>query len=799
MLFKNHLIMSLVLTGISLLISNTAVADDPTSFTSLSACRNHYNTKVQSGNESTEASDPWCKARMTALDFCTETALLNSIAINSYNATQIPAVRQTLQTNCQRQLAAQPTSGAPATGSTGGGAAGAAFNASGAPVPPTAPAQQNCSTVPVSEQSACNIRLAQYQRDLQTYQSNLQAFNQRQAAAAEQARQQQQEQRQQQGMQNMQGMQMMLGAMAPMLEGSGNRRSGSGGDSGNSGNSGNYDNNGNRSSGSSGSVGHNSPAAAERQLQNVERRLQELETPDVARATAEQRLAAREVTSAVPGSDTTANGVTGAPTSADGVQPPTTDLSRRAQQRNQEIERTNDTIRQRVEHLTDSTRSVAYTNVMNAAAAIGQASQEYVRNKELCVKQAELANKLCLEGQSPGMKAAKALVDFSGPVLAMMSSAQKACSSTRKVMNLAAMGVTVAKGVCVAAKVSCDAKCGQSATKLTTVQTKIEALEGALTADDAAGNTDCAARARAAGANAVNVGRTCVADLNVKNQTVRLAQQSLRAELRTEQAATGGTTNEMVANCNEKTRDILLMATNLMGMMMAKGSAKKCEEQLASSQGAGVASTATTAEYCASPEGNGTQFCKCQANVSAEGCSGSLAADAGALGDANNQRGANLKAGQGPNGFAGGGARGGAGSEFNLSGGTGSDSTGAPLGGLEAGGSVFGAPGAGSGGSVAGSAGAGAAGTAANAVNAGKDSDKKWNFGSFVATGGGVAGRSGSAGGNGSVNSQQQEAIERKIASDKYAAEITTSSGKSNFDKIKSVVRQISSTLDPNQ
>ena len=102
---------------------------------------------------------------------------------------------------------------------------------------------------------------------------------------------------------------------------------------------------------------------------------------------------------------------------------------------------------------------------------------------------------------------------------------------------------------------------------------------------------------------------------------------------------------------------------------------------------------------------------------------------------------------------------------------------------------------------AAGANGAGSGGTtAAGATNAEKQGDKKWNFGAFTATGGGaIGGRGGTASGNGNLTSQQEQALERRLAAERYAAEVTTSTGKSNFDKVKFVIRQISSTLDPNQ
>lgn len=785
MLFKNHLFLSLVLTGISLIISNTAVANEPTSFTSLSECRNHYNTKVQSGNESTAASDPWCKARMSALDFCTETALLNAISINSYNATQIPDVRRSLQATCQTQLAAQATAGVSVA--SGGGAAGAAFNASGAPVPPTAPAQQNCTSVPISEQSACNIRLAQYQRDLQTYQSNLQAFNQRQAAAAQQAQQQRQQQQQQQGQMGMQATQMMLGALAPALDGRGDsgartivRETMPDGTV--------------RETSYSTAGGGEGVTSAELARSNAElsRMSQQANIPQAGDGSLQSvaSQAAKDVGAIDPKLTAPADQLASSTGTASDVAAPSVPDTAPAEQQRAQLTQ----IITAIEAKIPTIDAVYFVTTKADIIAITNAYKNFNQQKDTCVKRANTASKLCLEGTSPGIKAAKTLMDVSGPILAIIGSAQKACSSTRKVTNLAAIGLTAAKGACVASKVMCDSMCGKATAAIDTIRKKLPTLKTTFAGELGKANAACAT-AQLAGdttcAGRISTSTTAVqTDITPQYSKIQLEETSL----------TAGRTPALVAKCSKMSREILGMATNIMGLAMAKMSAQKCEEQLASSAGAsGPNATASTAEYCSAPETSQSQFCKCQANITAEGCSGSLA-EGGMVGDANNQRGANLKAGQGPNGFAGGGARAGGGSDFNLRGGTGSDSAGAALPGLEAGGSVTGAAGTGSGGSVAGSAGSGSGGTAGAATTAGgKEGDKKWNFGSFAASGGGAAGRSGAAGGNGNLTSQQEEAIERKIASERYAAEITTSSGKSNFDKIKSVVRQISSTLDPNQ
>lgn len=787
MLIKNHILSLLVLTGITL---TTATSFASTSFTSLSECRRHYNTSIQSGNESTTASDNWCKDRMTALDFCTEQALLNAMATNSYNASQIPEVRSTLQNNCQRQLAEQANRNTtPPVANTGGGTntPSPAFDPSGAPRPPTPPAQQNCGALAASEQAACNARLAQYQRDLQVYQSNLAAYNQRQAQAAELARQQEQQQQQQQAQAGMQGMQMMLGAMAPALNGTGGTNSGS-------------QNTANPAGGTPSVPA--SPADIAQQNAALEQQLAANGAPTTGDLTYDQiRSATTEAGSVAPELRGPANEVGAQPTDPASVPAPQTVISQNATTATTNMINAIKRAEASIQPVLTVQIGTATYNFPATKAAMQQltaaAEGIYKNKKEVCVKGAEKTEKLCLEGTSPGVRAAKGLMDAAGPILAVIGSAQKACSSTRKITNLAAVGITVAKGVCVASKVSCESTCSAAMEerknladrKLAEVETKM--------------NTETAAAQRACDALAATTAGTpppCRPAIeNAYNQFRSSYKTSVSAALNQEGTPNQGTSLAMKNQCAAKGRDILLMATNILGLVMAKQSAQKCEKQLASATTAGgPGANISTSEYCSSPETSTTQFCRCQSNPTAEGCPGNLAAG-GLDPSQNNQRGVNLKAGQGVNGFAGGTKGGVGGTDFNLGGGNGADSTGAALANLQGGGSVFGASSA-MGSTVAGGGGGSATPTAAAAAASGTTPDKKWNFGAFASSGGGgTAARGGSAGGNGNMSQQQQEAIERKIASDKYAAEVTPSSGASNFDKIKKVVRQISSTLDPNQ
>ena len=794
MLFKNHLF-SLVLIGI---VCASFEVQAQQQFTSLSKCREHFQTSVQTGSRDIAAMDAWCKGQMSELDFCAESALLNAMMTNSFSAAQLPQVRAGFENRCRSEIAAR-ASGAnnvAGTPSATNGSPGAAFDANGVPQPPNPPAQTNCAAIAAEKQPACTLALQNYQAQLRTYQSNLQAYQQRQEQARQQQLAAQQAQRQQQANNNMQAMQMTVGLGSQIAQ---QYAQNSGGGYGDIPVPEGYKINPPTAAAGPASVptisktaGNTTPGSTELVAANGPQ-------PSPAALKAEAPAVKQVAPSASPQVDAVAN----APSKPEDVPVPSGPETAAAQQKEQELQQIQQKQPTVISQLQATTPSLPFTGYLNATKSTDEAFAKYKKEKDLCVKEAERTNKLCVEGTSPGAKATKALIDYSGPLLGAMSSAMNACSSTKKVMNFAQMGMMVAKGVCVGSKLSCDSKCATAHKTLESLTKLIDAEKTALEQDKTTAMTNCSSLATPP------LVAACNTDANNKYMQGQQYTNLIVTWTNSEKVPEKGTTARMIVSCQEKGKDIALMATNILTLAMAKMSAQKCEKDLATTGGGGGAANAnaaTTAEYCADPTTKGSDFCKCQTNPSAEGCPGALAAGPGAGNMADPKRGVALNLQKGPSGFAGGnGAGKPSGSGITVGGGgggAGSGSAAVQLSDPKGLNTVNGAAMGGNAAAAGAAAGGSAQGSEAGAAPAAED--KKWSFGAFSSSsGGGVGGGRGSGGGYGNGNAQvsgeQQEAIERKLASDRFAAEVTTSTGPNNFDKIKQAVRLIGDTLDPNQ
>lgn len=402
--------------------------------------------------------------------------------------------------------------------------------------------------------------------------------------------------------------------------------------------------------------------------------------------------------------------------------------------------------------------------------------QAYLKAKQSCTGMAEKAEFVCVEQSSPGARAVRTVLNLSGPAIAVMNSAQRACSSTSKVMDFASKLLTVAKGICVAAKVACDTMCTGVATKLTELQEVEVRMRAAATREQELCD---------AAASAVPVSGTAAAELPADTPLINAVLRPSQAALRNEaNAADQGTTAGLVAKCEAKMVDIVALGGNILGMVTARNSAEGCEQQLAAS---GAGANVSVADFCEKPENTANQYCKCQRNSQQEGCPGFVAGSTGGNGS-DGQSGTNIRNAAGLSNFAGAGAgtaAAGTGSGSGLDGASGSEGSLGSLSSLGSG-SGSGAPPSVGGASASGSAGTGAAAdSAAKAEDKDKDK-KKWDFGSFASNVGSALGLGkGGSSGNGSLSSPKEEAIQRKVASEKLAGEISSASGKSNWEKVR--------------
>lgn len=406
----------------------------------------------------------------------------------------------------------------------------------------------------------------------------------------------------------------------------------------------------------------------------------------------------------------------------------------------------------------------------------------YIKSKPTCADGSEMAQKLCVEGTSPGAKIARALMDASGPVLMAMNSAQKACSTTSKVSKLAGMGMIAANGVCIAYKMKCETACEASNKNLIGVEAT---LKTAVDANYSLDLTACSSNQACQKFFTENQKQIEAAKNDFKNAVIK--------SFKNQQQVATGTANGLKAICQSQARNIMGMLANIGALAMAKKGGDECEKKLSTTGAAGNALTAQ--QYCETPANTSSQFCKCQGNQTAQGCPGYKAAGSADVNSASDPAGTNLKPNSGLSNFAGGGAAGTNGSDYSLGsgkdGGDGSDFKPFEAG---PGGAANGGP---SGAGVGSSGGGSGPGSEAAAVGDKKDKDdKKWGFGAFGGGGGMFGGgNKGGKDGNGDLKDQQAAAIERKLASDKYSAEVTSASGTSNWEKVHRTAVRVESSL----
>lgn len=465
-----------------------------------------------------------------------------------------------------------------------------------------------------------------------------------------------------------------------------------------------------------------------------------------------------------------------------GATAPATDITTTAKQRDAELTTASKTLQNMSFMLTGTLPPFSKTAA--AVQALSAKIDSYISTaKGACTTLAEKTEFLCMEGTSPGAIAARQVMNVAGPVLAVVNSAQKACSSTAKVSKMVGTGLTIAKGVCVASKLACDGACTIATSSFATIMQMASAeMKVALDGDAAVATSYCSA-------NTIT-DPSCVPRNQTRMQQVMATLLKVQTSLKAEQIpATPGTTPNIALRCQSHMKDILLFAVNLAGLMQSKKSAESCEKTLAASGNTGV----TPAQYCENTANAATQFCICQKNNTATGCPGAIANSLNP--NSTDPAGTNIKSTSGNSAFASGfkPTAVNSGLNKNAMGGLGSSGSGA------SGVSADGAANTGANTSSDFNGGSqGLAGTNAPGGGSGDEksasgkgsSDKKWNFGSLgefgSSLGGLFGGKSGSdKSGNGALNQKQMDAIKRQIASEQRSAQVSSATGKSNWEKVQ--------------
>ncbi|MEQ1723133.1 MAG: hypothetical protein ABL930_08140, partial [Pseudobdellovibrio sp.] len=504
---------------------------------------------------------------------------------------------------------------------------------------------------------------------------------------------------------------------------------------------------------------------------------------EMAAKASEAQAAANGVKTEIPAAANEAEGAAGAAAKGGNVSPPPSEMTVASEKANTELKtQLNSTATTSGTKLVTGLPQTAFVQTQTAlTSGINPVVTAYEGVKKTCLGLAEKTEFLCLEGTSPGVVATKTLMTAAGPILAAVNSAQKACSNTSKVTSLAGTVLTVAKGVCMASQLACSTSCTVALAKLnSSIATYSTQVQSAATSDQGTTATACT--------SLVYGSVACMAEAKLKLAAVPTILAQIKTIAQKEAAPTPGTSAGLGAKCKLKIADAIMMGLNIASLVAAKNSADECDKKLAASGAAGGGVTPTT--YCETPANVSTQFCKCKSNNQQEGCPGYNASNS-TLTDKEKEaalKGLDLKTGKGVTGFASSGSGGGSGSGSSgldsLSQSSSADGTSGKLS-LSDSGTVT-AGGSGGGSNVNGSGGGG--GGSSDASDKSDKTTKKWSFGSFAAAMGGMFGGGGSKGkgGNGNVTAKSN-AIERKIASDKLAGEITSASGKSNWEKVRQV------------
>lgn len=438
------------------------------------------------------------------------------------------------------------------------------------------------------------------------------------------------------------------------------------------------------------------------------------------------------------------------------------------------------------------------------------------KTKPECLKLAESANKLCKEKTSPGAQAAKNLAEKGGKAVASSGSAQKACSGTANLMDLIGKGMQAATGVCAKSKMSCDSGCAAAQAEVKQMLADLKKIESStITSDEQAANQMCEGECGLHCAPAYVDGKAageiceeactgaCQGNVQQSKKQAEAAVKKLTATVTKESTPSpDGTVAATQAKCAAHTVDIASFLGNIADFAKSEASAADCDKKLSAAGAAGAGTTPQ--QYCEQSANSGTQFCKCQKDNSQQGCPGFLAKPTFADKAKSDVAGTNIKGSGGLSGFASSARPGAEPSKNDLAGGDLNGLNGSDGGSLN-GGSLGSRPGAaGAGGSSDGGSFSMKNGSGSDGSDSDKKSEKKkWSFGSLanglsnLLTGkGGSSSRNSKKSGNGDAKAKQQdERIKRKLASDKIAAEITSASGKSNWEKIHKVYTIKENTL----
>jgi hypothetical protein len=421
------------------------------------------------------------------------------------------------------------------------------------------------------------------------------------------------------------------------------------------------------------------------------------------------------------------------------------------------------------------------------AATVKASAQKYQAEMTTCTGNASTADNLCQLTRSPKAILVQQLMTVGTTLISKMSSASQTCGSTADLSKIAQMGMTAASLACSGMKMMCETSCGKASTTLKEIQ-------------------GYSAKMKACGISLVAQGQAEIASSVGSNPkgtydvTQGQTSQASSAKLDGVLAKETGAVTTVTAQCNKYAADIVQMVTQVAGLALAAQQAKDCKEKLTAGGGTGTGSgTVTMDEMCKDPTQAQTLVCKCKVDATAAGCPGAVVKttnkDGGPLVIKGNGSGSQLA---GIDAFRqGSGLSSAAKTALGLDSNSAASTAGSPLN------SNFGDSG------VA-AATSGAATDARGSLSAsGSDDknksdlakDKKFSFGSFGSLGSAIGGFFGGSGSKksdaaGNFGTEKQiAAAKRQIANEQLRSEISTASGRSNWDKVRTRYVESNSTF----
>lgn len=382
---------------------------------------------------------------------------------------------------------------------------------------------------------------------------------------------------------------------------------------------------------------------------------------------------------------------------------------------------------------------------------------KYTGSQSTCSTSATTADNLCSMIRSPKAIMVQQLMSIATPLISKMSSASQTCGSTADISKIAQTGMTLANMACTGVKVVCDNSCKTTTTLLQEMKGKISSVSASLPKESGIITSAIAAHEKS----------------------------SIMPK---------------VAQCEKHAADIVQFATQAMGLLLASQQAKDCKEKLTADGGSGTGSgTVTMDEMCKDPAQAQTLVCKCKVDSTAAGCPGAVVKttnkDGGPLVIKGNGSGSQLA---GIDAF-----RQGSGLSSAAKSALGIDSNSAASTAGSALNSNFGDSGvaAATSGTATDARGSLSASGSDDKNKSDSAKDKKFGFGSFGSLGsaiGGFFGGSGSkkSGTAGNFGTEKQiAAVKRQIANEQLRSEISTASGRSNWDKVRTRYVESNSTF----